>query len=300
MANKIKTGLDYFPLEVGIFSDIKCRKLMRSYGTNGLTLYIYLLCRIYEDGYYIELDDDLIFFAAETLRIDEILVNEMLNLMLKIGIFDENLACEKKILTSKGVQNRYSEIAKIARRKKVVEKYSLINVQECTNNVQESNINVQESTINVQDCTNNVHYCNKEKERKEKERKVKEKEKEKKEKVSSTSTSKKNLEVQKKIYFCIDELFKILSADDYWIEISAKSHQTEIDEIQIAIPKFLLHLKSSGTEIKSIQDAKSHFNNWFRKIRQLESKSNPDDNKIGRISRNEINEFIESKKSNNR
>lgn len=300
MANKIKTGLDYFPLEVGIFSDIKCRKLMRSYGTNGLTLYIYLLCRIYEDGYYIELDDDLIFFAAETLRIDEILVNEMLNLMLKIGIFDENLACEKKILTSKGVQNRYSEIAKLSRRKKVIEKYSLINVQECTNNVQESNINVQESTINVQDCTNNAHFCNKEKKRKEKERKVNEKEKEKKEKVSSTSTSKKNLEVQKKIYFCIDELFKILSADDYWIEISAKSHQTEIDEIQIAIPKFLLHLKSSGTEIKSIQDAKSHFNNWFRKIRQLESKSNPDDNKIGRISRNEINEFIESKKSNNR
>lgn len=300
MANKIKTGLDYFPLEVGIFSDIKCRKLMRSYGTNGLTLYIYLLCRIYEDGYYIELDDDLIFFAAETLRIDEILVNEMLNLMLKIGIFDENLACEKKILTSKGVQNRYSEIAKLSRRKKIIENFSLINVQECTNNVQESNINVQESTINVQDCTNNVHFCNKEKERKEKEIKVKEKEKEKKEKVSSTSTSKKNLEVQKKIYFCIDELFKILSADDYWIEISAKSHQTEIDEIQIAIPKFLLHLKSSGTEIKSIQDAKSHFNNWFRKIRQLESKSNPDDNKIGRISRNEINEFIESKKSNNR
>lgn len=300
MANKIKTGLDYFPLEVGIFSDIKCRKLMRSYGTNGLTLYIYLLCRIYEDGYYIELDDDLIFFAAETLRIDEILVNEMLNLMLKIGIFDENLACEKKILTSKGVQNRYSEIAKLSRRKKIIENFSLINVQECTNNVQESNINVQESTINVQDCTNNAHFCNKEKERKEKERKVKEKEKEKKEKFSSTSTSKKNLEVQKKIYFCIDELFKILSADDYWIEISAKSHQTEIDEIQIAIPKFLLHLKSSGTEIKSIQDAKSHFNNWFRKIRQLESKSNPDDNKIGRISRNEINEFIESKKSNNR
>lgn len=300
MANRAKTGLEYFPLEVTLFSDIKCRKMIRKYGSDAITLYIYLLCRIYEDGYYIELDEDLLFFAAETLKMDEDLVNEMLNLMLKIGIFDENLACEKKILTSKGVQNRYSDIAKLSRRKKIIENFSLINVQESTNNVQESNINVQESTINVQDCTNNAHFCNKEKKRKEKERKVKEKEKEKKEKVSSTSTSKKNLEVQKKIYFCIDELFEILSADDYWIEISAKSHQCNIDEIQIAIPKFLLHLQSSGTEIKSIQDAKSHFNNWLRKIRQLESKSNPDDNKIGRISRNEINEFIESKKSNNR
>ena len=300
MANKIKTGLDYFPLEVGIFSDIKCRKLMRSYGTNGLTFYIYLLCRIYEDGYYIELDDDLLFFAAETLRIDEILVNEMLNFMFKIGVFDEFSAKKNNILTSKGIQIRYSEIAKIARRKKIVEKFSLINVQEYPNNVQLSPINVQDCTNNVQESPNNVHFCNKEKESKLKEIKVKEKEKEKKEKVSSTSTSKKNLEVQKKIYFCIDELFEILSADDYWVEISAKSHQCNIDEIQIAIPKFLLHLQSSGTEIKSIQDAKSHFNNWLRKIRQLESKSNPDDNKIGRISRNEINEFIESKKSNNR
>ena len=299
MANKIKSGLDYFPLEVGIFSDIKCRKLMRSYGTNGLTFYIYLLCRIYEDGYYIELDDDLLFFAAETLRIDEILVNEMLIFMLKIGIFDENLAREKKILTSKGVQIRYSEISKIARRKKTIENFSLINVHLSPNNVQLSPINVQDCTNNVQLYPNNVHFCNKEKESKLKEIKVKEKEKEKKEKVSSTSTSKKNLEVQKKIYFCIDELFEILSEDDYWVEISAKSHQCNIDEIQIAIPKFLLHLQSSGTEIKSIQDAKSHFNNWLRKIRQLEPKSHTDsDKKIGRLSQNEISDFITNKKSN--
>lgn len=300
MANRTKSGLDYFPLDVNFFSDIKCRKLLKKYGSDGITLYIYLLCRIYEDSYYLEIDDDLIFFTSESLKLDENHVNEMLNFMLKIGIFDENLAREKKILTSKGVQIRYSEIAKIARRKKIVEKFSLINVHLSPNNVQLSPINVQDCTNNVQLYHNNVHFCNKEKESKLKEIKVKEKEKEKKEKVSSTSTSKKNLEVQKKIYFCIDELFEILSADDYWVEISAKSHQCNIDEIQIAIPKFLLHLQSSGTEIKSIQDAKSHFNNWLRKIRQLESKSNPDDNKIGRISRNEINEFIESKKSNNR
>ena len=294
MANKIKTGLDYFPLEVGIFSDIKCRKLMRSYGTNGLTFYIYLLCRIYEDGYYIELDDDLLFFAAETLRIDEILVNEMLNFMLKIGIFDENLAREKKILTSKGVQIRYSEISKIARRKKTIENFSLINVQEYP-------INAQDCTNNVQEYPINVHFCNKEKERKGKESKVKEKVEKRKSKMLTTSTSSSTeiFELKKNNYVCVDELYEILSNDDYWIEISAKSHQTEIDEIQIAIPKFLLHLQSSGTEIKSIQDAKSHFNNWLRKIRQIEPKSNGDGvRKIGRLSPNEINDFIKNKKSN--
>lgn len=292
MANRAKTGLEYFPLEVTLFSDIKCRKMIRKYGSDAITLYLYLLCRIYEDGYYIELDEDLMFFAAETLKLDEDLVNEILNFMLKIGIFDENLAKKEKLLTSKGIQIRYFEIAKISRRKKTVEKFSLINVQL-------SSINVQDCTNNVQLYHNNVHFCNKEKESKLKEIKVKEKEKEKKEKVSSTSTSKKNLEVQKKIYFCIDELFEILSADDYWIEISAKSHQCNIDEIQIAIPKFLLHLQSSGTEIKSIQDAKSHFNNWLRKIRQIEQQQQPvNDSKIGRISQREITDFIRPKKTN--
>ena len=297
MANRTKSGLDYFPLDVNFFSDIKCRKLLKKYGSDGITLYIYLLCRIYEDGYFIEMDEDLLFFTAESMKFDEVLVKEMLNFMFKIGVFDEFSAKNNNILTSKSIQIRYSEIAKIARRKKNIEKFSLINVHLSPNNVQLSPINVQDCTNNVQLYPNNVHYCNKEKESKVKEIKVKEKEKEKKEKVSSSSTSKKNLEVQKKIYFCIDELFEILSADDYWVEISAKSHQCNIDEIKIAIPKFLLHLQSSGTEIKSIQDAKSHFNNWLRKVRQIEQQSQPDsDSKIGRISKEEISRFIREKK----
>lgn len=290
MANKTKSGLDYFPLEVNIFSDIKCRKLLRAHGPEAITLYIYLLCRIYEDGYYIEMDDDLIFFAAETLKLDEETVNKSLNFMLKIGIFDENLATKKKLLTSKGIQIRYAEISKISRRKKTVEKFSLINVQE-------SPINVQDCTNNVQLSSNNVHFGHKEKERKEKKRKEKEKEVERKSSLLTTSTSSSDFEIKKNVYVCIDELFEILSDDEYWIEVSAKSHATTIDEIQIAIPKFLLHLKTSGIELKSIQDAKSHFNNWFRKVRQIEQQSQPDsDSKIGRISKEEISRFIREKK----
>ena len=144
-------------------------------------------------------------------------------------------------------------------------------------------------------------FKDKEKERKGKESKVKEKVEKIKSKMLTTSTSSSTeiFELKKNNYVCVDELYEILSNDDYWIEISAKSHQTEIDEIQIAIPKFLLHLQSSGTEIKSIQDAKSHFNNWLRKIRQIEPKSNGDGvRKIGRLSPNEINDFIKNKKSN--
>lgn len=292
MANRAKTGLEYFPLEVTLFSDIKCRKMIRKYGSDAITLYLYLLCRIYEDGYYIELDEDLMFFAAETLKLDENLVNEMLNFMLKIGIFDENLAKKEKLLTSKGIQIRYFEIAKISRRKKSVEKFSLINVQE-------SSINVQDSRNIVQLSPNNVHSGHKEKERKGKERKVKEKKSEKKVEMLTTQISENVFESKKNFYVCIEQISQILNNDAYWLEVSAKSNQSTIEEIQIAIPKFILHLESSGVELKSVQDAKYHFNNWFRKIRQIEQQQQPvNDSKIGRISQREITDFIRPKKTN--
>lgn len=299
MANRAKTGLEYFPLEVTLFSDIKCRKMIRKYGSDAITLYLYLLCRIYEDGYYIELDEDLMFFAAETLKLDEDLVNEMLNFMLKIGIFDENLAKKEKLLTSKGIQIRYFEIAKISRRKKSVEKFSLINVQLSSNNVQESSINVQDSRNIVQLSPNNVHSGRKGKERKGKERKVKEKKSEKKVEMLTTQISENVFESKKNFYVCIEQISQILNNDAYWLEVSAKSNQSTIEEIQIAIPKFILHLESSGVELKSVQDAKYHFNNWFRKIRQIEQQQQPvNDSKIGRISQREITDFIRPKKTN--
>lgn len=299
MANRAKTGLEYFPLEVTLFSDIKCRKMIRKYGSDAITLYLYLLCRIYEDGYYIELDEDLMFFAAETLKLDENLVNEMLNFMLKIGIFDENLAKKEKLLTSKGIQIRYFEIAKISRRKKSVEKFSLINVQLSSINVQESSINVQDSRNIVQLSPNNVHSGHKEKERKGKERKVKEKKSEKKVEMLTTQISENVFESKKNFYVCIEQISQILNNDAYWLEVSAKSNQSTIEEIQIAIPKFILHLESSGVELKSVQDAKYHFNNWFRKIRQIEQQQQPvNDSKIGRISQREITDFIRPKKTN--
>ena len=299
MANRAKTGLEYFPLEVTLFSDIKCRKMIRKYGSDAITLYLYLLCRIYEDGYYIELDEDLMFFAAETLKLDEDLVNEMLNFMLKIGIFDENLAKKEKLLTSKGIQIRYFEIAKISRRKKTVEKFSLINVQLSPINVQESSINVQDSRNIVQLSPNIVHSGRKGKERKGKERKVKERKSEKKVEMLTTQISENVFESKKNFYVCIEQISQILNNDAYWLEVSAKSNQSTIEEIQIAIPKFILHLESSGVELKSVQDAKYHFNNWFRKIRQIEQQQQPvNDSKIGRISQREITDFIRPKKTN--
>ena len=73
MARPQKTGLDYFPLDVGFYRDVKVRKLMRSNGGGkALAVYVVLLCNIYENGYYMVWDDDDVpFMLSEILGFEE-------------------------------------------------------------------------------------------------------------------------------------------------------------------------------------------------------------------------------------
>lgn len=54
MARPKKQGIDYFPLDVNFFSDVKIRKIARACGSQSTSILICLLCNIYKDnGYYI-------------------------------------------------------------------------------------------------------------------------------------------------------------------------------------------------------------------------------------------------------
>ena len=79
-------------------------------------LYISLLCDIYSNGYYIEATDDYLFDQGEKLGIAENKVLEILLACVKIGLFNNELFMENRILTSKSIQERFS----LADRKSVV------------------------------------------------------------------------------------------------------------------------------------------------------------------------------------
>ena len=59
MARPKKTGLDYFPFDVQFFSNKKIKILKARYGTDGVVLFLFLLCEIYKNGYYLIWDDDI-------------------------------------------------------------------------------------------------------------------------------------------------------------------------------------------------------------------------------------------------
>lgn len=104
----IKQGIDYFPMDVGFFTDVKIRKISRACGPQSTSILICLLCNIYKDeGYYILWDEDLPFVIADTVGVSEGAVKEVLQKAIQVGFFDSVLYERHNILTSSGIQKRF-------------------------------------------------------------------------------------------------------------------------------------------------------------------------------------------------
>lgn len=110
MARPIKESLNYFPLDTGFFGDRKIKRLLKTFGGKGTTVYTFLLCEIYRDkGYFLQWDENYPEDIADALGagFTSSLVSEVLALCLKIGLFDSDLFSSLSILTSTGIQKRY-------------------------------------------------------------------------------------------------------------------------------------------------------------------------------------------------
>lgn len=111
MARPRKQGLDYFPLDVDIFEDIKIRKLIRYQGGKAFTVYALLLCIIYKDGCCARWDKELPFVVSEKTGLDEVYILEVIKSCLALGLFDRRMFDERGLLTSDGIQRRYRAVA---------------------------------------------------------------------------------------------------------------------------------------------------------------------------------------------
>lgn len=120
MARPTKQGLDYFPFDVGFFGDNKIRILITRYQSEGLAVYLYILCDIYKEGYYksVEDMDDYIYIIADAVKTSPDKVQQIIAFLRKramVRIFekDELTVCDlDAVITSHGIQKRYAEAIK--------------------------------------------------------------------------------------------------------------------------------------------------------------------------------------------
>ena len=109
MSRPQKKGLDYFPFDVGFFADKKIKALRGRYGADGVTVYLYLLCGIYQEGYYTLWDEDFLDAAIADLGMSEEKIGQIMNFLFGRSLLDGTLARTEKVLTSHGIQRRFQE-----------------------------------------------------------------------------------------------------------------------------------------------------------------------------------------------
>ncbi len=159
-----KTGSHYFSMNVDFFSDKKIKRLRAAFGSDGVLTYIYLLCEIYRNGYYIEYDDDLILDISDELNIAPNLTRQIMNYLLSRSLFDKTLAESVKVLTAQSVQTRYQTLVKSRALKNPVwvdgkfwllskeETESFIKVYPSENNSVKNDDNSENYTDNSENC----------------------------------------------------------------------------------------------------------------------------------------------------
>ena len=155
MARPRKEGMSYFSVDVDFFSDRKIKILKARYGADGITLFIYLLCEVYKNGYYLKIDDDFEYIVSDDLNMDSMKVKQVLNFLLERSLFDNTLFQSDKVLTSAGIQRRFQLMVKSRAVKNpiIVKDFWLLSGEET-----EPFINVNSSFDN---SGNNVGYSEK-------------------------------------------------------------------------------------------------------------------------------------------
>ena len=118
MARPEKTGIDYYPLEVGFLKERRMHSLIKKYGSDAIAVFIHILNEGYENkGYYLILDADFYDFATDVIYITEDRIREIISQLCNKGFFQMMRFDGEMVLTSKGMQERFLNIIKSLRRK---------------------------------------------------------------------------------------------------------------------------------------------------------------------------------------
>ncbi len=136
-----KQRIDYFSLEVDYYADPKFVRLRTEFGIKGEICAIRVLCAIYREGYFIQCSDDLLYMIADDTKLPFQFIREAVAGMVRCGLFDKQIYDDHRVLTSTGIQRRWS-IAKSRSTKVDTSLYWLLEDDDTSINVYKNNKDV--------------------------------------------------------------------------------------------------------------------------------------------------------------
>ena len=105
---KIKKGLEYFDMDTDVNTDMRVKLIRAEFGIKGFGIWIQLLVQIYGDeGYFMKWDKDTKLLFASDVGETGGLVDEVVNGLVKRGLFNKSVFDSFGVLTSKHIQEKY-------------------------------------------------------------------------------------------------------------------------------------------------------------------------------------------------
>ncbi|AXF52123.1 MAG: DnaD domain-containing protein [Podoviridae sp. ctcf755] len=157
MARPFKQSLDYFPMDVDFFEDIKIEKLNNCCGHLGIIVYLSILTLVYSNGYYLELSiEDLankIFKKISSQYITKLdRISEVICRIAQLDLLDKTLVA-KGIITSSGIQKTWWR--GVQRRKYIDKtKYWILTAEEEQEALKCTKLSMSESAITMSKIIN--------------------------------------------------------------------------------------------------------------------------------------------------
>jgi hypothetical protein len=152
MSRPLKTGLDYFPMDVEM--DDKVELIEAKHGITGFGILVKLYQKIYKEGYFINVTEETLLLLSKRISVDINKVNEVINDCIKYDIFNEKLYKSFKILTSAGIQKRYLQAVDRRKDIELIEKFIIVDINGLNVNINWINTDigtqskVKESKVN--------------------------------------------------------------------------------------------------------------------------------------------------------
>lgn len=151
-----KNRVTFFWRDIDITNDSRVRKVLRKHGGLGGFVYEEILGMVYGTGsYYLHWKDDYILDIADKVyEQDAEKIRRIFETILESELFSKKLFDEFGILTSRGIQERFTDRGEQSHRRKEIRDYALIdgdNAQNCA-----------DLRANAQDCADlrdNAHNC---------------------------------------------------------------------------------------------------------------------------------------------
>jgi hypothetical protein len=144
MARPRKKGMDYFPHDTDASSDEKIEALRAVYGNDGYAFYFILLERIYRtDNAELDVSKPIMYASiASKVGVSKELFSEMLEVAFDLELFSRQDYEERKVITSKGIKRRFSEVNKLRERwrKNKEKKTEVFHEENCMENDMENRV----------------------------------------------------------------------------------------------------------------------------------------------------------------